>query len=73
MSARILVVDDSLTIRRALEMILEPAGYDLRLAESGKEALAAACKRAKAIELQTNTQQSCKRTRWHAFHCSPQA
>jgi CheY-like chemotaxis protein len=39
MSARILVVDDSLTIRRALEMILEPAGYDLRLAESGKEAL----------------------------------
>lgn len=39
MSARILVVDDSLTIRRALEMILEPAGYDLRLAASGKEAL----------------------------------
>ena len=39
MSSRILVVDDSLTIRRALELILEPEGYELRLAASGKEAL----------------------------------
>lgn len=39
MSARILIVDDSLTIRRALEMILEPEGFELRLAGTGKDAL----------------------------------
>jgi DNA-binding response OmpR family regulator len=42
MSARILIVDDSLTIRRALEMILKPEGYELQLAATGKDALEAA-------------------------------
>lgn len=37
--ARILVVDDSLTIRRALELILKPKGYALEFAVDGAEAL----------------------------------
>ena len=37
--ARILVVDDSLTIRRALEFILKPRGYALEFASDGREAL----------------------------------
>lgn len=36
---RILGVDDSLTIRRALEIVLKPAGYDLELAADGAEAI----------------------------------
>jgi CheY-like chemotaxis protein len=36
---RILGVDDSLTIRKALELVLKPAGYMLELAASGAEAL----------------------------------
>lgn len=40
--ARILVVDDSLTIRRALELILKPKGYALEFAVDGAEALARA-------------------------------
>jgi len=36
---RILGVDDSLTIRKALELVLKPAGYNLELAASGAEAL----------------------------------
>lgn len=38
-SARILGVDDSLTIRKALELVLKPAGYQLELAASGAEAV----------------------------------
>jgi CheY-like chemotaxis protein len=38
-AARILGVDDSLTIRKALELVLEPAGYMLELAASGAEAV----------------------------------
>ena len=34
-SARLLVVDDSLTIRRALEFILKPKGYQLEFAADG--------------------------------------
>jgi CheY-like chemotaxis protein len=37
--SRILVVDDSLTIRRALELILKPIGYDLDFAADGAQAL----------------------------------
>ena len=40
--ARILGVDDSLTIRKALEIVLKPAGYDLDLAADGAEAVAKA-------------------------------
>jgi CheY-like chemotaxis protein len=36
---RILGVDDSLTIRKALELVLKPAGYNLELAASGAEAI----------------------------------
>ena len=36
---RILIVDDSLTIRRALEVILKPRGYVLEFAEDGQQAL----------------------------------
>jgi CheY-like chemotaxis protein len=36
---RILGVDDSLTIRKALELVLKPAGYDLELAGDGAEAI----------------------------------
>jgi CheY-like chemotaxis protein len=39
---RILGVDDSLTIRKALEIVLKPAGYDLELAVDGADALAKA-------------------------------
>jgi len=39
MSARILVVDDSLTIRRALELILKPLGFELDFAADGAQAL----------------------------------
>lgn len=38
-AARLLVVDDSLTIRRALEFILKPKGYVLEFAADGREAL----------------------------------
>ena len=44
--ARILGVDDSLTIRKALEIVLKPAGYELELAADGVEALA----KAKALQ-----------------------
>ncbi len=40
--ARVLGVDDSLTIRKALEIVLKPAGYDLELAVDGADALAKA-------------------------------
>lgn len=36
---RVLVVDDSLSIRRALELTLRRAGYDVQLARDGSEAL----------------------------------
>jgi len=36
---RILIVDDSLTIRRALELILKPIGYELDFAADGAQAL----------------------------------
>jgi CheY-like chemotaxis protein len=39
---RVLGVDDSLTIRKALEIVLKPAGYDLELAVDGADALAKA-------------------------------
>lgn len=38
-TARLLVVDDSLTIRRALEFILKPRGFELEFAADGREAL----------------------------------
>ena len=38
-AARLLVVDDSLTIRRALEFILKPRGFALEFAADGREAL----------------------------------
>jgi CheY-like chemotaxis protein len=37
---KILVVDDEEVIRDLFEQALSPAGYDVRLAESGEEALA---------------------------------
>lgn len=40
--ARVLGVDDSLTIRKALEIVLKPAGYELELAADGAEAIAKA-------------------------------
>ncbi len=39
---RVLGVDDSLTIRKALEIVLKPAGYELELAVDGADALAKA-------------------------------
>ena len=39
---RILGVDDSLTIRKALEIVLKPAGYQLELAADGAEAVSKA-------------------------------
>jgi CheY-like chemotaxis protein len=39
---RILVVDDSLTIRRALEFILKPQGYQVEFAADGRESIAKA-------------------------------
>lgn len=38
-ASRILVVDDSLTIRRALELILKPLAYELDFAADGAQAL----------------------------------
>ena len=43
---KVLAVDDSATIRKAMELVLDPADYDLELAASGSEAVA------KAIEFQ---------------------
>jgi CheY-like chemotaxis protein len=43
--ARILVVDDSRTIRRAFEFILAPQGFDLEFAADGKQAIALAVER----------------------------
>lgn len=43
---KVLAVDDSATIRKAMELVLDPAEYDLELAASGGEAIA------KAIEFQ---------------------
>ena len=40
-SARILVVDDSLTIRRALELILKPLGFELDFAADGAQVVCA--------------------------------
>ncbi|HWA39087.1 MAG TPA: response regulator [Burkholderiales bacterium] len=37
---KVLVIDDSNTIRRSAEMFLRPAGYDVILAEDGFDALA---------------------------------
>lgn len=45
-TVRILGVDDSITIRKALEIILQPAGYDLQLATNGAETI----DRAKALK-----------------------
>ncbi|MCX8073216.1 MAG: response regulator [Candidatus Binatia bacterium] len=39
---KVLGVDDSLTIRKALEIVLKPAGYDLELAVDGADAIAKA-------------------------------
>ncbi len=39
MTPRILIVDDSATIRRALELILRPKGFELELAATGTEAI----------------------------------
>lgn len=36
---KVLAVDDSATIRKAMELVLDPAEYDLELAASGSEAL----------------------------------
>lgn len=36
---RVLAVDDSATIRKAMELVLDPAEYDLELAASGAEAV----------------------------------
>lgn len=40
MSISILAVDDSLTIRNMLDLALRAAGYEVRLAEDGRDALA---------------------------------
>ncbi len=39
---RILAVDDSATIRKAMELVLDPADYDLELAATGTEAVSKA-------------------------------
>ncbi len=39
MTPRILIVDDSATIRRALELILRPKGFELEFAATGSEAI----------------------------------
>ena len=39
---RVLAVDDSATIRKAMELVLDPADYELELAASGSEAIAKA-------------------------------
>lgn len=38
---QVLVVDDSLSVRKALEIILKPLSYTVRMADSGESALAA--------------------------------
>ena len=38
--ARILVIDDDATVRRSLEVALKKNGYDVNVAETGKEAIA---------------------------------
>lgn len=43
---KVLAVDDSATIRKAMELVLDPAEYELELAASGSEAVA------KAVEFQ---------------------
>jgi DNA-binding response OmpR family regulator len=37
--ARILVIDDDATVRRSLELALKNNGYDVNVAENGKEAI----------------------------------
>jgi DNA-binding response OmpR family regulator len=37
--ARILVIDDDATVRRSLEVALKKNGYDVNVAENGKEAI----------------------------------
>jgi len=37
--ARILVIDDDATVRRSLEVALKKNGYDVNVAETGKEAI----------------------------------
>lgn len=37
--ARILVIDDDATVRRGLEVALKNSGYDVNVAETGKEAI----------------------------------
>ncbi len=41
MAAKILVVDDEPAVRRLIEQFLTDRGYEVRLAENGREALAA--------------------------------
>ncbi|MGH7787436.1 MAG: response regulator [Candidatus Binatia bacterium] len=48
---RVLAVDDSITIRKALELILVPAGYAVEFAASGAEALDAVRRQAPALVL----------------------
>ena len=55
---RILGVDDSLTIRKALELVLKPAGYNLELAASGAEAL----EKARAFQPGRGRYTSCRRS-----------
>ena len=38
--ARILVIDDDATVRRSLEAVLKEDGYEVDVAENGKEAIA---------------------------------
>lgn len=38
-ASRVLAVDDSATIRKALQLILEPAGFDVEFAATGQEAI----------------------------------
>jgi len=38
--ARILVIDDDATVRRSLEVVLKEDGYEVDVAENGKEAIA---------------------------------
>lgn len=37
--AKIMVVDDQLEVRRSLKSVLQPSGFDVQLARSGKEAI----------------------------------
>ena len=38
-ASRVLAVDDSATIRKALQLILEPAGFDVEFGATGQEAI----------------------------------